>query len=64
MRFDRQARHGVELFRRKCLEVCGVPQRKQRHNKLQRVGGFDRDRDQAEEFASKARSLLTGLSKT
>src|SRR5438874_9083023 len=41
MRFERQARQGVELFRRKCFEVSGIPQRKQRLKEIHRSRGFD-----------------------
>src|SRR5437899_9420250 len=50
MRFERQARHGVELLRRKCFEVSGIPQRKQRFEKIHRSRGFDADRHQIEEY--------------
>src|SRR5205809_2361386 len=48
MRFERQARQGVELFRRKCFEVSGIPQRKQRLKEIHRSRGFDADRYQIE----------------
>src|SRR5439155_6801225 len=49
MRFERQARHGVELLRRKCFEVSSIPQRKQRPNEIQLSRGFEADRYQIEE---------------
>src|SRR5437764_14585990 len=50
MRFERQARHGVELLRGKCFEVSSIPQRKQRLKEIHRSRGFDADRYQIEEY--------------
>src|SRR6185312_2964548 len=50
MRFDRQARHGVELLRLEGFEVFSMAQRKQRTQEIELHRRFDGHRDQIKEY--------------
>jgi hypothetical protein len=64
MRFERQARHGVELLGRKCFEVRSTAQGEQRSTRYSVIAASTPIDTRLKNAASRARSLLTGFSKT